>query len=474
MSTTQSTDPAATLSAPGLDALPAATPLVSGSLRRTLLMLALPVLAEQLLNSFVGMFDTYLAGRLDTASTNAVGLAAYVSWGASLIFSLVAVGTTALVSRFVGARQIGEANHICNQSLTLAFALGLMIALIVFAAAPWLAQQQNMTGRDGHVAIQFLRYDVIGYAFMSLTLAAGAAMRGAGDMRTPMVIYVVINILNVIVSRTLALGAGPIPPWGVTGIVTGTVVARTLGGLLALAVLIRGQAGLKVTSDALRLSRQTIWRMVRIGLPAAGDGAVMWLGQFLFLRIISMLDDTVHGKAMYAAHIIAIRIESLSYLPALAWATATATLVGQAIGAGDPRRAKRVGHEAVIQAGALILGVATCYYIFADDIFRLMHKDPLVHDAGVAPFRVLAFFQPCLAISIVYIGALRGAGNTRTPLMITLVGMIALRLPLGYAFGILHQGGLIGAWIGMFSDMTWRALAGAVVYAAGRWLRTRV
>jgi len=284
----------------------------------------------------------------------------------------------------------------------------------------------------------------------------------------------VINIINIAVSPCLVYGLGPLPKLGVTGIVTGTVLARTLGAILILAFFVKGRAGLKLDVNRLRPSGESTLRLMRVGLPAACDGVVMWGGHFLFLMIVSHLALAEFGQAMLAAHIISVRVEALTYLPATAWATATATMVGQAIGAKNEARARKIGHEAVLQCGLLSVASAAIFYFGAGVIYRIMHTDPLVHAVGIPPFRVIALFQPCLAISIVYVGALRGAGDTRTPLLITLMGVLLVRLPLGYTFGIVLQGGLMGAWIGMCADMTWRALGAWLRYRSGRWTQTSV
>jgi Na+-driven multidrug efflux pump len=118
--------------------------------------------------------------------------------------------------------------------------------------------------------------------------------------------------------------------------------------------------------------------------------------------------------------------------------------------------------------------MATCFYLGAQYIFASMSRDPAVQAAGVGPFRYLSLVQPLLVASIVYIAALRGAGATRFPLLITVVGTVLIRLPVGYYFGIVRGGGLLGAWIGMFSDITWRAVSSAVRYSGAGWVRTRV
>ena len=440
-----------------------------GPVRQVLFVLALPVLGEQLLNTFVGLFDIWLAGRISAAATSAVGLAAYVSWLATMIVMLVATGTTALVSRHEGAGQHDEANRDTNQSITMAAALGVIVFVLLTAIAPWIARYSNMRGEAYPIAVQYLRIDAYGHLFTSLTVVIGAALRGIGDMRRPMFAYAIINTVNVIASSAYVY-------WfdmGVTGIVVGTVTARSVGALVLVGVLFRGRAGLTLDRRQMRVDWNRARRILRIGMPAAFDGGIMWSGHFAFLAVISRVAEGALGQACFAAHVIAVRVEALTYLPALAWATAAATMIGQSLGNRDTDRAKRTGHEAVLQCGLIALAMGVAFHFGASWIFAQMSNDALVQDAGPGPFRVLALLQPCMAVSIVYIGGMRGAGDTRFPLFITLVGVV-IRLSLGYYFGIVLGGGLMGAWMGMFGDMIWRAVASTTRYIRGRWLMTRV
>lgn len=452
-------------------ATPAGRPsaMTTGPVRSTLLILALPVLAEQILNTLVGLFDTWLAGQISAAATSAVGLAAYVGWLGSMTMMLVGTGTTALVSRYEGAGDHAEANRYTNQSMTLAAILGILLSVGLYAIAPWLARYSNMTGSTYQIAVHYLRIDAVGHTLMSLTLVGCAALRGVGDMRTPMFIFAIINTVNIVTSCVFVFALG----LGVTGIVVGTVTARTLGGVLTVVLLIRGRSGLILVRRELRVAWGRVRRILRIGLPAAADGLIMWSGHFAFLAVIARLATGALGEACFAAHIVAVRVEALTYLPAVAWGAATATMIGQSLGAGNPTRARRVGHEAVLQCGMLSIVLAVLFYFGADFIYSQMSVDPLVRAAGATPFRVLALLQPLLVVSIVYIHGLRGAGDTRVPLLITLVGVL-IRLPLGYYFGIVQGLGLLGAWMGMFGDMLWRAAAAFVRFARGRWMTTVV
>jgi len=245
--------------------------IISGPVRSTLFLLAMPILAEQILNTCVGLFDTFLAGRISAAATSAIGLAAYVDWLASMMLMLVGTGTTALVSRHKGAGDVAEANHFMNQSLILGVGLGFCVMILGLTLAPWFARYCNMTGEAFDITVTFLRIDSIGYVFASLTYVGCASLRGVGDMRTPMLIFATINVVNAVVSSSLVYGWGPFPLLGVNGIVCGTVTARLVGTLLTLSILAAGRSGLKLSLHQLPIAWARTWRILRIGLPAGAE-----------------------------------------------------------------------------------------------------------------------------------------------------------------------------------------------------------
>ncbi len=445
-----------------------------GSVGTAVFILALPILGEEVLNSLVGVFDVYLAGRLGVAATSAVGLAAYVAWLVSMLFMLVGTGTTALVARHTGARDEKQANHFANQSAALAVGMGIGAFVLICTIAPFLASWQEMTGETYTTVVRYLRLEATGYLFTSLTLVGAAALRGVGDMKTPLKILGIVNVINIIISSLLVFGPGPVPSLGIDGIVIGTVTGRAIGGAMMLVVLCRGRSGIKLHLSMLKPVTSAIKRIMRIGVPAAADGIIMWSGHFLFLKLIANLGEKSMSEVFFATHIVGIRIEAFTYLPAVAWSIATATVVGQSLGAGDPRRALRAGHAAVMQCGILAIGLTAFYYFGADFIYQTMHSDPRVREIGPPALRLAAFFQIFLTTSIIYIGALRGAGDTRYPLLMTLFAMVFVRLPLGYYFGIVLDGGLVGAWIGMCGDMFVRGILATIRFSRGKWVTTRI
>lgn len=432
-------------------------------------MLAMPVLGEQLLNFLVGFFDVWLSGHLPgdirTDATAAVGVAAYVGWLASLIFSLVATGTTAIISRAWGAGNREEANQVANRSVVLSVVMGLLFLLMVFPSARFLVSGMGLHGRAAEIGTRFLQLDSIGLVFASVSMVIAAALRGCGDMRTPMWIFGFVNIVNVLFSTGLVYGFGPLPKMGVDGVVTGTVIARVSGGLLFLLCLWGGQRGLALDFQELRFGGSAIRRILRVGAPAAAEGVIMWIGHCVFLRMITGL-----GQNEFAAHIVGVRVEAISYLPAVAWGAAAATMVGQSLGAGQVERAFKVGQEAAIQC--CIFGVLiSLWFIFgADGIYSMMHQDPEVREVGSFPFRVVGLFQVPLVLGIVYCSAMRGGGETIFPMVSVAFSTYLIRLPVAYyCMGYLHMG-LMGAWMGMNLDMLVRGALSTWWYLSKRWL----
>ena len=453
---------------------PPSQSIVTGGIHATLFALALPALLEQLLTFFVGFYDTYLSGQISAEATNAVGLATYVDWLGGMVFRLVGVGAAALVARHWGAGDIAEANRTTNRALALASVMGVLVSVTLYLAAPIFTDLLGMKGEARHIAIHYLRVDSLCYFFTGFTLVGGAMLRASGDTRTPMLIYAIVSVLNVFAAYSFVYGFGPIPSLGVSGIVTGTVCARVFGGLLIVGGFARGFRGLRLSLREWRLRGETVARILRIGVPAAADGALAWIGIFLFLMVVSRGTSGVADEVALAAHVVGVRIEALTYLPADAWGFAAAAMVGQALGAGDPERARKSGHAAALQCSLLGLFMSVIYFFAARPIYAFMHSNPHVVEVGIPAFKLLALFQIPLVVGTIYVHALRGAGDTRYPLWINLFGIFVVRLPLAYLCGVVLGGGLIGAWIGMCSDLGARAVMAWVRYVRGKWIRTVV
>jgi len=474
---------------------PASRDLLRGPIRSGVFFLALPVLGEQLLNAAVTWNDALIAGRISAEATSAIGIAGYVSWLMTMLFWMADTGATAIVARATGARNPSEARHATNQAFGLAVAMGVVGTLFVLTTAPGFAKLLNMQGDANAISVRFMQIDALGLTGAAISLALAACLRGAGDTRTPLVVLGGVNVINITLTWLLALGWGPIPAYGVDGIAWGTVVARWSGAIWMIALLARplaaredssngasaGPPGRRATRAMLRLrpllmrpDSQLIRRILKIGVPAAGDGLVTFSGHFVFMMVVTRVSSEYSAAILYAAHTVGIRIESLSYLPANAFGVAAAAMVGQNLGANQPDRAALAAREAARQAACLLALNGLLFFFAAEPLFRILSDDPRVWACGVPALRGLACVQIPLAFLIVYVGALRGAGDSRSPMIYTALSMALVRVPLAYLGGFVLRGGLLGAWMGMFGDLVVRAVLMSLRFRLGRWKRIQV
>lgn len=444
-----------------------------GPISRQLWLLALPMLSEQFVHFLVGMVDTWLAGRVSKEATAAVGTASYMGWFIGLTFMLFCSATGALVARFFGADDRPAANRTMNQGTLLILAFGLCGSAAAWLLAPTLADFLTQTAVARDLFVVYLRIDAYSYFGAALLWLIASVLRAAGDTRTPMAVMIVVNIVNTVVSAGLVYGWFGVE-LGVQGIAWGTVIARWTGALLAALLMMVGWRDLRWRARLLWPEREMLGRILHVALPSVVEAVLMVAGQVFFVKIVTLTATGDAATVNYAAHVIAMRLEALTYLPATAWMTAAATLVGQYLGARRPDDAGRAAHRAALQTVALTSCVGLTFFIGADYIYAAMTTDPAVRAVGAHALRILGLMQPVLGAAIVYHGSLRGAGDTRYTMFVSLIGAILLRIPGAYFVGVYLHGGLLGAWCGMWADNGSKFALGLGRYLQGGWRRVRV
>lgn len=448
--------------------------------------LALPVLAEEILNLLVGYVDWWLAGHfLKTADHQAaMGLVAYLTWLLPSLFATLVIGSTAMISRFVGAKQPEDAMRVVNQAILLGSTFALVLICLSVLGGPLFISMMQLESKAANLALIYLWIIIPGIPFMMIEQVGSACLRGAGDTYSGFLARVVVNIVNAIVSPVLLLGIGPFPELGWAGLAIGTLTGHMIGGGIILWWLCRGRSGLRLQRHLLVPDRDLIRRLLRIGLPGGADVLALIGCHLTYLSIINRL-----GTLAAAAHGLGIQIEALSYLPGTAFAVAATTIAGQSLGALNPQRAVRgVGLTCAITV--TFMSFAACVlYFFGDEFATFFTGDvnsPVSQLTGRL-LRIAAFASPFLGLLQCIVGGLRGAGDTRLPLIITFVGLIGIRLPFACflawdqftlpLFEITIQGmgwGVTGAWWAMAADVFIRSMIATARFIEGGWKRVRV
>ncbi|MEG2354075.1 MAG: MATE family efflux transporter [Clostridium sp.] len=438
--------------------------------------LALPAIIEMVMQTLLGFADMAMVGKLGVVAISAVGLSQTPTDTALGVFSAISVGATALVARAIGAKKEKEAGEVAKQALLVSVILALVFTVLALVFARSIISGMGAEPDVFPMGVAYFKITNLALPFMIITIIMSGVLRGIGDTKTPMLINGGANILNIIgnfflifPSRTIEIfglevfipGAG----LGVSGAAISTAVSRAIAGILILYIIFNSKSKLIVdVKERFKLNYLIIKRMLNIGIPAAIEQFLMRFGMLLFTRIIANLGTTV-----YAAHRVASTAESLSYNIGFGFALAATTLVGQYLGAEDPKMAEKSGFMAVNMGVIFMSCMGLILFFFPDLILGIFTNDPETLSQARVCLKIVAISQPFLAASMGFSGALRGAGDTRYVLVAAITGVWGVRLTLTYLFVIVFNFGLFGAWLVMGVDLGFRGLLLFVRFKRGRW-----
>lgn len=429
------------------------------SIPRSLYALAWPAFAENVLQTALGVVSLLLVGQLGTEAVAAVGLANQIYFLAVTILMGWSIGTTALVARQTGAGQSAQAGAIASQSLLIAGAAGLAMAVVAYPLARTAMLTAGASASVADVGEPFLQWIAFSIPGIALMLVGGGALRGGGDTRTPMYVTGVANVINIALAYTLVLGAFGAPRMGVAGAGVAILVSRTVGAAIITWLVFRRAAG-GWPGFKLELAK----RIGRIGGPAAAEQFVVQLGFVAFNLIAIRI-----GTAEFAAMQIAFNVAQVSQLAGMAFATAATTMVGQSLGARQPERAAAAGWWATGTAVVWMVAMGVVFILFGDAIFRLYGADEVVRERGRLALLFMGFGQAPQAIAFVLAGALRGAGDTRATFLGGLAGTCGLRVLVAYGLGIAAGIGYPAIWLAWVSDWLMRSVLFVWRFRSGKW-----
>jgi putative MATE family efflux protein len=485
------------------------------TMNRAIWVLSWPIMADSVLNSLVGLTDTVLAANLPSgeAATDAVGGASYVMWLVGLVIMAIDVGVTALVSRAVGAGRLAVAGAAAGQAMLLAVVSGFAVGILVLLLAAPLGALMSLQGESARAFQIYMRVMAAGVPFTAILYAGIAVARGAGDSLRPLGAMFIVNLVNMGLSWTLA-GAdlkrttfengtaitrtvlhNPFGiNLGVAGIGLGTAIANAIGAVFITVMLVRGvggrerREGVVLRARRLRPHAHTMRRLIRTGLPNFAETLGMWAANFLVIIMVGWM-----GQAVIGAHIVAVRIESFSYLPGFAMGTAAATLAGQFLGAGAPRLAKRAVLRCTVVTIVMMGFMGLLFILIPRRITGLLTSQPTHLDLVPKALFIAGWVQIPFGIGIILRSALRGAGDVKVVMWLTWLTSYGVRLPLAWAFsgvdipiphwlggGVIHNpfgvagGGLPGLWVGLCAELTARAGVFAARFFHGGWTSVRV
>jgi len=435
-----------------------------GSLNRVILLLAVPMVLEMVLESLFAVVDVFWVGRLGANAVATVGLTESLL---SVIFAVgmgLSLSTTAMVARRIGEKDQKGAAVAAVQAIILGLATAVAIAVPCLIYAPELLRLMGASPDIVAVGTGYTRICLGGGGVVLMLFLNNAIFRGAGDAAIAMRLLWVSNIINLILDPCLIFGLGPFPRLGVTGAAAATFAGRSIGVAYQFYRLLRGTERIRIFARQSRVNLQVLLRLVRVSLTGILQFAIAhtsWIG---LVRIVS-----VFGAASLAGYTIAIRIVVFLILPSWGLSNAAATLVGQNLGARKPDRAElavwRTGFYNMIFLGS----PGVLFVLFAEPVVRLFTHDPAVVPLAAACLRIISYGNIGYAYGMVMLQAFNGAGDTVTPTILNFFGFWLLEIPLAYWLAIPMHLRSNGVYVSVVVAEAAIAATSALLFKRGRW-----
>lgn len=441
--------------------------------------IAWPSVLTMLLQTFNGLMDTLFVGHLPHAkqSLAATGIGGQVVFLLIALAMGVSVGTTALVARFTGANSHEERLRATGQSLTLSFAVSVVVCLLFYTGrntiVGWMLTGQT-DAETTRLCSQFLGIALLATVPMFLMNTLMGAFRGLGDTRTPMLVQSIAIATHITCNWMLIYGHFGLPALGVRGAATALAISIFVSAILYLVTLkLRSPLSSALSPRYLAVDLTGEWykRILKIGLPASIQAVIRSLAMMSFTGLLAR---TVEGSSAVAAMSIGVRAEAIAYMPGFGYSVAASALVGQYLGAKNTRRAERSAWAATTQAMLVMAFVGLGFYLFSEPLAGLFTSDPGVRHLGALYLKINSVCEPFMALGMVLTGGLQGAGDTIRPTFITLFTMWVVRLPLSYWLMFHCDMQTTGAWWAMCVTAILGGVITAALFQTGWWKKIKV
>jgi putative MATE family efflux protein len=421
------------------------------------------------LQSLVGVVDFLFVSSLGTQAIASVGVAVQIQFLTFGLLEAVTTGTVALIAREIGSGRPFEAARALRTALVLATILGALLMLVIPATDTilgWMGVAPEVRSLGGRCLRILLGFGIP----VSVGATLAMALRGAGDVRTPLAIGILTNLVNVGACWVLIFGHLGAPALGAEGSVWASGIAFVTGAVLFLALWQRGHLVLPATPWRGNVTLALARRVLRVGIPTALERGAFQLGLLLFLRIVADF-----GTEPISAYLIGVRILAFCFVPGFGFASAAATLVGQNLGAGRPQDAVHSGWRAMAGAVLVMSSVGLAIILLARPLVGSFGAvGPETVRLAVIFIYILGAAQPLMAIEFTLGGALRGAGDTRFPLFALLAGLLVFRLGAAWFLARPLFGSVTAVWSCLLADYAIKALLLSWRFRSGRWKSVRV
>ncbi len=442
--------------------------LTQGSLLRHLLRLAVPITCGYILQDAFNIVDMIFVGRLGPAAIAAVGVSGNLLRLIG-VFSLgISTGAGIMVAQYLGARNHAQAGHVAMQAILLAFFFSIGIGIVGYPLAEFGLRAVRTTDPEViQLGTSYIQIILVGISTMFLSMTLGSIFRASGDAVTPMVVLIFSTLINITLDPLLIFGLWKFPKLGVAGSAYATLIGRGIGVIILLFLYFSGRAPISFRHIHLRADLVEMLDILRLGIYSSMQGFWRHLSRLGFLWVIGP-----YGQYTVAAYTICMRLRILVMNPGFGIANAVAPVVGQNLGANQIDRAEKTARMGNIVGTSLMTGIGVLFLIFPQVFIQIFTNDLEVIKIGSVYLQFLSPTFGFIAFSLVLGKALNGAGDTFSPMIITLAAQVGVGLGLVILFS--HFYGLKGVWIGIALSNVVQGIAMWIWYRTGKWKTKKI
>ena len=429
---------------------------------KNIFQITLPAVFDLLAQTLIMALDMKMVSSLGPSAISSVGVGTAGMYALIPALIAVATGTTALLSRAYGADNKIEGKKAFTQSFFIAVPLGIILTLIFLVFSE---QIINLVGNAKDInlkdAILYQNMTVIGFPFLGISIATFYAFRAMGENKIPMIGNTLALVLKLILNFLLIY----LFKWGIFGAALSTTLTRLFSAIFSIYLVFWSKKNwISLELKDLKFDYFTSKRILKVGIPAAVEQLGLRIGMLIFEMMVISL-----GNLSYAAHKIALTAESISFNLGFAFSFAASALVGQELGKGSSQKALKDGYICTIIAMMVMSTFGLLFFIIPQFLVSLFTKDKDVIELATMALKIVSICQPFSGASMVLAGALRGAGDTKSVLLITYLGIFLIRIPITYLFLDVLNLGLAGAWIVMTIDLAIRSSLAFYIFRRGKW-----
>ena len=429
---------------------------------KNIFQITLPAVFDLLAQTLIMALDMKMVSSLGPSAISSVGVGTAGMYALIPALIAVATGTTALLSRAYGADNKLDGKKAFAQSFFIAVPLGIILTIIFLLFSE---QIINLVGnaKDMNLsdAILYQNMTVIGFPFIGVSIATFYAFRAMGENKIPMIGNTLALVLKVILNFLLIY----LFKWGIFGAALSTTLTRLFSAIFSIYLVFWSKKNwISLELKDLKFDYFTSKRILKVGIPAAVEQLGLRIGMLIFEMMVISL-----GNLSYAAHKIALTAESISFNLGFAFSFAASALVGQELGKGSSQKALKNGYICTIIAMIVMSTFGLLFFIMPQFLVSLFTNDKDVIELSTMALKIVSICQPFSGASMVLAGALRGAGDTKSVLLITYLGIFLVRIPITYLFLDVLNFGLAGAWIVMTIDLVIRSSLAFYIFRRGKW-----